>query len=865
MAEFIEFIMQNAIWVIIIGSGFVVGIGLSVFLSLPYRNRIMKQLKLVAQNPDRAGELITRRYHKAALLRQSHRIEAFVKKNGPAVLPLIGMDDIWIEQMGRLKNKKQLQRVLDFAPEKGLFKAFMLCLHKPRLFSILTKWLHESDDLLAMHRIGLASRGEDFDGKKALGFFQQRLPEIRELAGDPEWTSRYFAIKILIHDEDERSLRALWEGFSDPHPFIRKSIVKEFSVTDREQFFKNAFKLFIEDPVFEVRQAAALRIYRQFEDLYKQSIAGMDTAEMDTAELSHILELLRPASKDDENFALRFLEAENLEIRLAAALFLEKCNSLTRLCLGVDMGDRKSLERNLALLKKSAEVNVVSFLSALDTSENPGTLLICAEILQNFKSNAYITKLAKRVFALYNGTQEHEEVYLKTLECIAANSNDSSCQLMNKELTRWRNHQAGTLILKRIPTSAGHIFADTLIGFLSDPGFAAPDELLDTLAGFAVYLVMPPLLKILRSDRKSYPYAVRIRAFRLLGKLGLPYCLQLILEYLPILTTEQARGFAAVIVADFPKKLIKEKFEKLLTQADSKIRASLISILPATGYKDFLPAIRNALKDADPDVRIAGIWASVEYDDDPTFTTTLDMLRDPLKRVRLEAAKAMGSHGADASLKKLNDLLNDPDEIRDVKLAAIEGLGVSENKLAIEILLECAFKEETLQPDIVNAIVVMARTDNKQIIKLVEEFKNAEPAMRQVITNVFDRLGEVGEEAIVDLLKEDIRSLKPFIVEILEATGGVASIIRRLGHREPVVRRKAASSLSFIGSTSAFRGIVMAARDPDMKVRVQVIKALEVLETTEENEILTTLQNDPDNKVRKYTHWALERLKAKAL
>jgi HEAT repeat protein len=59
--------------------------------------------------------------------------------------------------------------------------------------------------------------------------------------------------------------------------------------------------------------------------------------------------------------------------------------------------------------------------------------------------------------------------------------------------------------------------------------------------------------------------------------------------------------------------------------------------------------------------------------------------------------------------------------------------------------------------------------------------------------------------------------------------------------------------------------MVLAARDPDEEVRIQVIKALEKLETKEGRNILTALEGDPDRRIRKYTHWALERLKAKAL
>ena len=124
---------------------------------------------------------------------------------------------------------------------------------------------------------------------------------------------------------------------------------------------------------------------------------------------------------------------------------------------------------------------------------------------------------------------------------------------------------------------------------------------------------------------------------------------------------------------------------------------------------------------------------------------------------------------------------------------------------------------------------------------------------------------ENGEQGLAELLREDIPSLKPFVVEILEATGYVESRIRKLSHKDPSVRRESAEFLSLVGTKSAFRGIVLAVRDPDEEVRVEVTKALEKLETKDDKAILHSLENDPDRRVRKYTHWAIERLRAKSL
>ena len=171
--------------------------------------------------------------------------------------------------------------------------------------------------------------------------------------------------------------------------------------------------------------------------------------------------------------------------------------------------------------------------------------------------------------------------------------------------------------------------------------------------------------------------------------------------------------------------------------------------------------------------------------------------------------------------------------------------------------------EEELTDDIISAL--SRKIEKKAMSRLIENFKDAEPKLRVRITEAFKAMREEGEQGLVELLREDIPSLNPFVLEILESTGYVESRIRKLSHKDPAARRNAAAFLSLVGTKSAFRGIVLAARDPDEEVRVEVTKALEKLETEDGKEILHSLENDPDKRVRKYTHWALERLRAKSL
>jgi HEAT repeat protein len=121
-------------------------------------------------------------------------------------------------------------------------------------------------------------------------------------------------------------------------------------------------------------------------------------------------------------------------------------------------------------------------------------------------------------------------------------------------------------------------------------------------------------------------------------------------------------------------------------------------------------------------------------------------------------------------------------------------------------------------------------------------------------------MGKAAEPSILEILKDEVASFKPYIVKILEETGYVEETIRRLSHRDVEVRREAALLLSLLDTLAAFRGLVLAAKDPDQEVRVCVVKALEKLKSAQAVTILENLKSDPDTRIRKYTYWALERL-----
>ncbi|MFO7850373.1 MAG: HEAT repeat domain-containing protein [Spirochaetia bacterium] len=762
--------------------------------------------------------------------------------------------------MNRLKSRrpgiKLVRRVLEYIPDKALFSVFMSSLENEKVGEELKSWMEESEDLFVYRRLALSGKGEAFDGRKAFDYFGSHLDKIREMAGDPEWPARYFAVKILLYDSDERSLRTVKEMLGDPHTLVRKTIIEEYDLLD-EEFFGQLLSYLSDDAAFEVRQAAKKRIMDDFTERYE-----IDHTALTPVQSLHVIEQFDPESSEDINTALNFLKDKDLELRFAAAQFLDRAGMLQQLLLEVEVEDRDKIKRNIDLLKNAVEVHIDSFLEKIRETDNPASLMVAAELLVGSGNEELIPVLAEKVFSRIDDTPEEHRLFEQTVYCIRERGTETAVSLMLNELDKRKYTQKeAELLLDNITVKYQFLAVKQLKRLLKDPDFESREKLHEAFMRMDTSYYIDELFLILKSGREAFPHAVRISALLLLGKLKLTYCMQFILEQMPVLPFHEARDFS-IYLKEYGGKEFQKRVLGLLEQSDGKVRAALISAIPATGIKEFLKPIRDAVKDADPEVRRASVWALLEYGDQKSIKESLDLLRDPVERVRIEAARALGSKGKPAVLDHFQDVLADENEVESVKLAALEGLAESGETKSVDILVEQLRDraDELAEP----AIKALSKKREQKLIKtLIGHLKDAGPELRDSITESFKRMGEECEPPLLELLREDIASLTPHITYVLEETGFVEHTVRKLNHRDVQVRRDAAEVLSRIGTTSAFRGIVLASRDPDEEVRVMVTKALERLNSESGNEILEALKNDPEKRIRKYTLWALERISTK--
>jgi HEAT repeat protein len=769
-----------------------------------------------------------------------------------------------IKRFNRTPSRRLAIRILASAPERGLFSVFRAALSRRRIAAALLEWIGSSDDFFVFRRIALSGKGEDFDGTRAAGLFEDKLDRIRELTGDPEWPARYMAVKILLSDSDERSRRSVRELFHDSHTLIRKTLAASFEPSDekeRSEFYDLLVSYLTDDTAFEVRRAARKRLKDDFPQRY-----SIDFSSLSSAQSLHVVEQFDTGSVEDRSRALELLELKDLEIRFTAAQFLQRGNFLDPLFLDASYDDRKQLERSEKLLRNAVGVNVSGFLENIILTSNPASLSIAASILQKNGNPELIAVLVEKVLdhiGVDTGSADETALFNAAMECVRNRGTEKAVQLVTGKLKERcaGSDEGARIMLDNLPSGFPHIVLPELLIILKEGICRFRESLHQAFLRYDASLYLDQLMGILKSEREAYAHEVRISALILLGKLNLAYCMQFLLEQMPVLPFEEARDFS-LHLKEYAGKLFEQRVMETLEKDDGKVRAALICAVPATGVKEFLKPIRDAIGDADPEVRRAAVWALLEYGDQKSIRSSVDLLRDPVERVRIEAAHALGSGGSDSILESFSGILLDEHEVDTVKAAVIEGLSRSKSVKAVDIMV--TLLKDSPDQFGERAMEGLAQfREARQIKRMIEKLKDADAELRERITGVFGRMGEDAEKPLLELLAEKISSLTPHITSVLEASGYVEHTIRKLNHRSPEVRRGAAETLSLIGTASAFRGIVMASRDPDQEVRVMVTKAIEQLGSKAGKDILEALKNDPDKRIRKYTLWALERIEAK--
>jgi HEAT repeat protein len=772
---------------------------------------------------------------------------------------LTRLDDYWIAKLHQHPGKRLFRRVLDYSPDKGLFTCFRAALHRPKLMELFRGWTEKSGEFMPMRSIAHSCSGRDFDGQAALTAFGDNLEELYEMTGDQEWTSRWFAVNILVYAEEERAVRALWSAFSDPSFRIRETAAALFSHEDEEAVYSQLQGLMLDDPVYRVRRTARSRIERDFTSRYRIP------EQLSKVQKLHLSELLSLSFQQDREYAFTLIDGEDEELMLEAARLLSDSGALTELFIGVFHEDARSLERAEELLTKAARVHYTGFLEALENHGNPGTILLAAHILAHYGPVRHITTLVQKVRAFGEEQKTRPPlaaIYRESLLCACRRGDDTALTLVAAELAdRPRDALLHETILPELPREKAHIYVDKLFSFLRNPGYRNRDTLRDNFTTIEPSLVLPELFGIIKT-RDTEAREVQGEALKILSEMRMPYTIQHVLEHLPLLSLHNARRYAALL-AEHSRSVYIERVRLLLAGPDSRIRSRVIASIPEELRQEFIDEIRSAVKDSDPDVRIAAALALISSGTKEDRSHCLHLLRDPVDRVREEVAATFARHTSGDTAKELRRMLFDPNEMPPVKRSLIAGLSESSDTEAVDLIIEVMAAESELQHEA--ALALSQKQGRNAIERILSHISSASPEVRSLLVESLKSMGESAESVLESLLFDLDHPLREVTIEVLESIGSVDNRIRHLTNRDPSVRREAAAFLHQVATKNAYRGLVQAARDPDEEVRAYVIKALDALDSDKGRALLEELQSDPERRIRTYTAWALERHRARKL
>jgi HEAT repeat protein len=233
-----------------------------------------------------------------------------------------------------------------------------------------------------------------------------------------------------------------------------------------------------------------------------------------------------------------------------------------------------------------------------------------------------------------------------------------------------------------------------------------------------------------------------------------------------------------------------------LTEPDLSVQETASAILATIADERVLAPLIKALHSEDWIVRMHAAKALGRVRNTDAVEPLIPLLQDKVKAVREEAAAALAAIG-NAAIPSLVEALQHKDWL--VRLHAVESLGKTKSKQAVEPLLSVLFndRDSAVREDVVRALGEIG--DPEAVDYLFTAMR--EPGLR---TPAVEALGRIGD-----------RRAFPVLMDILTGAGHpeVARTVAGCGDQwteEVITRGAAARSLGLIGDERAIPSLVAA-------------------------------------------------------
>ncbi|QEN07267.1 HEAT repeat domain-containing protein [Oceanispirochaeta crateris] len=679
--------------------------------------------------------------------------------------------------------------------------------------------------------------------------------ELRLMAQHPDSKLRYQACSILILSDSKTTRRILWDLFRDNHQEIRILMIQYFRSSDRQKLYNTLFRLYLRDPLFQVRKEALSRIRKDFSDLYT-----LNTENLEVEERIHCLELLDIHSAHDHNLALRLMDDPSPGIVLAASLYLEKTGTLDNLIKKASLKDEVDLDRRKKILISAAEHQVISFLMKKENLQGRASLFLAIEVFQKGMTSSLFPWVIEQVFGLKGSTPVVQELKEKALSCLIKRKDPESILLIKRFLQEKLEQPAlMELLIENLPSEGNFQFYPILKTFLMDKDFPYWPSLVKSFEKMPLNLCLSDLYALVRDA--SLDKIIRKRAVLLLPRFGEFTSTLFILENLGLLDQDEMSDLALSIVRSQKSEFLKTA-AFIFSEHDSALHQNLMRLASASGIQELIPVMEEKLVDADPMSRMVSLSCLKELDQRDSIPLMRGLLYDPDERVRREAASVFVDWNREETLSEVGKILQDKNESPSVLRAIIKALGLCKNSNVIPLLISLSEWQIELKDKILEALSL--KQSREEMALIISHFASSSDQGREFLIEVFRAMGESIEEPLMDLLgSTQDQTLKESIASVLDKTGYTDLQIGLLKSPYSSRRLSAAGNLSLIASLNACRGLLFAAKDINRDIRILAIRAL--VQIRENTEILEQLKDDPDKKVRRYTLWAIERMKASQL
>ena len=244
--------------------------------------------------------------------------------------------------------------------------------------------------------------------------------------------------------------------------------------------------------------------------------------------------------------------------------------------------------------------------------------------------------------------------------------------------------------------------------------------------------------------------------------------------------------------------------------------------------------VDEVLHHADHDVRLGGVRALAQLEDEIVVPFLIDALSDPDLRVRRDAARALGDRGLAAgdAIPELAETLRDPSAI--VRSSALRALGDIGGRSAAETLIRHL---QTVDPaHYEDVLLALGSTSHAAAVNEIALYLgHADPFVRRAATVALVRLGG----ASVGVFRERLADARPGIrceaARALAMTGdrGAVHTLREIADTDasPLVRMCALGASGRLGDADAVPRLAALLRDGTVESRALAADALALVST----------------------------------